>query len=86
MFVAQTATVSLPNSKQIKAQRERQEFRKKKKEKKKGIPNSTIQVTATVTPALSRKGSKEEEEEELVIITSDFQTTCAFRWFAESLG
>ena len=34
MFVAQTATVSLPNSKQIKAQREREEFRKKKKKKK----------------------------------------------------
>ena len=72
MFTVQTATVSLPNDKRIKATSRRR--RKKQKERRKGISNSVIQVTATVTPDLwgkkvglkkkkKNKETKSEKEE-----------------------
>ena len=82
MFMAQTATVSLPNNKQIKAHTERNPGGKgrkeREKERKKGIPNTVVQLTTAITPVLSRKGglkkkknketkSEKEENKKLVI-------------------
>ena len=66
MFMAQTATVSLPNNKQIKAHTERNPGGKgrkeREKERKKGIPNTVVQLTTAITPVLSRKGGLKKKK------------------------